>query len=132
MKRKQTTARAPGLKGQHLARFRKERARLNELVMKYAGRGIKRFYSIDAQVYEDGALPANTKELLGLVASVVLRCDDCIKYHLINCRGQGVTNQELDEALAIAMVVGGSITIPHVRRAFAAWDELTKTTGKRR
>ena len=95
--------------------------------MKYAGRGIKRFYSIDAQVYEDGALPAKTKELLGLVSSVVLRCDDCIKYHLINCHEQGVSSKELDEALAIAMVVGGSITIPHIRRAFAAWEELRKS-----
>jgi len=112
--------------GRHLARFQQERARLNDLVLKYAGRGIKRLYSIDAQVYEGGALPAKTKELLGLVASTVLRCGDCIKYHLINCREQGVTTQELDEALAIAMVVGGSITIPHIRRAFAAWDELSE------
>lgn len=97
--------------------------------MKHAGRGIKRFYSIDAQVYENGALPAKTKELLGLVASAVLRCDDCINYHLINCRGQGVTTQELDEALAIAMTVGGSITIPHIRRAFEAWDELKPQTS---
>jgi AhpD family alkylhydroperoxidase len=100
--------------------FKRERERLNKLVMKHAGRGIKRFYSIDAQVYEDGALPVKTKELLGLVSSVVLRCDDCIKYHLINCREQGLTTKELDEALAIAMVVGGSIAIPHIRRAFAA------------
>lgn len=115
-----------------ITKFQQERERLNKLVMNYAGRDIKRFYSIDAQAYEDGALPAKTKELLGLVASTVLRCDDCIKYHLINCREQSVTTQELDEAPAIAMVVGGSITIPHIRRAFAAWDELTKTTGKRR
>jgi AhpD family alkylhydroperoxidase len=115
-----------------ITKFQQERERLNKLVMNYAGRGIKRFYSIDAQVYEDGALPGKTKELLGLVASTVLRCDDCIKYHLINCREHGVTTQEFDEALAIAMVVGGSITIPHIRRAFGAWDELTKTTGKRR
>jgi AhpD family alkylhydroperoxidase len=120
-----TAARA----GRQLARFRQERERLNDLVMKHAGRGIKRFYSIDAQVYEDGALPGKTKELLGLVASVVLRCDDCIKYHLINCHEQGVTSTELDEALAIAMTVGGSITIPHIRRAFAAWDELSENHG---
>ena len=118
--------------GRHLARFQQERSRLNELVMKYAGRGIKRFYSIDAQVYEPGALPAKTKELLGLVASVVLRCDDCVRYHLINCHQQGVASAELEEALAIAMVVGGSITIPHIRRAFAAWAELLKTTDEHR
>jgi AhpD family alkylhydroperoxidase len=113
-------------RGQNIVRFQQERTRLNDLVMKYAGRGIKRFYSIDAQVYEDGKLPRKTKELLGLVASVVLRCDDCIKYHLINCHEQDVTSAELDEALAIAMVVGGSITIPHIRRAFAAWEELSE------
>jgi AhpD family alkylhydroperoxidase len=124
----------PGQKdqGQQLARFQQERTRLNGLVMKHAGRGIKRFYSIDAQVYEDGKLPRKTKELLGLVASVVLRCDDCIRYHLINCHERGVTSPELDEALAIAMVVGGSITIPHIRRAFAAWEELTGTTDRHR
>ena len=115
-----------------ITKSKQERERLNKLVMRYAGRGIKRFYSIDAQVYEEGALPAKTKELLGLVASVVLRCDDCIKYHLINCREQDVTTQELDEALAIAMVVGGSITIPHIRRAFAAWDELQEAGTRRR
>lgn len=114
-----------------VTKFKRDRERLNRLVMKYSGRGIKRFYSIDAQVYEGGALPAKVKELLGLVASVVLRCDDCIKYHVINCREQGVTSQELDEALAIAMVVGGSITIPHIRRAFAAWDELQETGTRR-
>jgi AhpD family alkylhydroperoxidase len=107
-----------------IRKFKQEREHLNALVLKSAGRGIKRFYSIDAQVYEPGALPAKTKELLGLVASVVLRCDDCIKYHLINCHEQGVTSAELDEALAIAMVVGGSITIPHIRRAFGLWEEL--------
>jgi len=128
-KRAATSTKTPGLKGRQLARFQQERTRLNELVTKYAGRGIKRFYSIDAQVYQPGALPAKTKEMLGLVASVVLRCDDCIKYHLINCHQQRVTSAELDEALAIAMTVGGSITIPHIRRAFEAWDELSGNRG---
>jgi len=107
-----------------IKQFQKERERLNEIVMKYSGTNIKRFYSIDSQVYRQGALPAKTKELLGLVASLVLRCDDCIKYHIIRCHKEGVNDQELDETLAIGLVVGGSITIPHLRRAFEAWDEL--------
>ena len=104
--------------------FKKERERLNDIVMKYAGRNIKRFYTIDTQAYETGALPKKTKELLGLVASLVLRCDDCIKYHIIQCRQEGINDAELEEALTIGLVVGGSITIPHMRRALDAWDEL--------
>ncbi len=104
--------------------FRKEREALNELVMKYAQRDIKRFYNLDSQVYRDGALPRKTKELLGLVASLVLRCDDCVKYHIVRCHEEQTSDEELEEALAIGLVVGGSITIPHLRRAFQAWDEL--------
>jgi AhpD family alkylhydroperoxidase len=104
--------------------FRKDRDRLNEIVMKYAGTNIKRFWSLDSQVYRQGALPAKTKELLGLVASLVLRCDDCVKYHIIRCHQEGIKDDEMEEALAIALVVGGSITIPHLRRALEAWDEL--------
>ena len=107
-----------------IQKFQKERERLNRIVMKYGGTNIKRFYSIDSQVYKAGALPAKTKELLGLVASLVLRCDDCVKYHIIRCHEEKVKDDELDEALSIALVVGGSITIPHLRRAFDAWDEL--------
>lgn len=106
--------------------FQRERQRLNELVMKYAGLGTKRFYSLDSQAYREGALPIKTKELLGLIASFVLRCDDCIKYHIIRCHEEGVTDQELEEALSIGLVVGGSITIPHQRRAMQAWDELRR------
>jgi len=105
--------------------FQAERERLNNLVMRYAGRDIKRFYNLDTQVYREGALPRKTKELLGLVASLVLRCDDCVKYHIGRCHEEGVTDEELEEALAIALVVGGSITIPHLRRAFEAWDDLS-------
>lgn len=110
--------------------FQKERARLNDLVMQYAGLGTKRYYSLDAQAYREGALPTKTKELLGLVASFVLRCDDCIKYHIIRCHQEGVTSEELEEALFIGLVVGGTITIPHQRRAILAWDELQSKTGK--
>ena len=72
----------------------------------------------------DGALPAKTKELLGLVASLVLRCDDCVLYHLIRCAELGFTDEEIEEAMNVGLVVGGSITIPHLRRAFRAWDEM--------
>jgi len=104
--------------------FRKDRDRLNEVVMKYVGRPIKRFYSLDSQIYRDGALPSKTKELLGLVASFVLRCDDCVTYHVIRCHEEGATSQELEEALAVGVIVGGSITVPNLRRALKTWDEL--------
>ena len=107
-----------------IEKFKKEREQLNEIVMKYAGLEVKRFYSLDSQVYRDGALPAKTKELMGLVASLVLRCDDCIQYHLMRSHELGVSDDELEETIAIGLVVGGSITIPHIRRAFKAWDEL--------
>ena len=112
------------MKEKKIERFQKEREKLNQMVMKYAGRDIKRFYSIDSQVYQDGALPAKIKELLGLACSLVLRCDDCIKYHILQCHKEGIREKEFEEALSIALVVGGSITIPHLRRAFEAWDEL--------
>jgi len=110
-----------------IEKFKKERERLNQIVMKYGGTNIKRFYSIDSQVYREGTLSAKTKELLGLVASLVLRCDDCVNYHILRCRDEGVKDNEFEEALAIGLVVGGSITIPHLRRAFEAWDELKAT-----
>ncbi len=111
--------------------FQSERSRLNDIVMKYAGLETKRFFSLDSQVYrEGGALPVKIKEMLGLVASLVLRCDDCIKYHIIRSFEEGVTDQELEEAISISLVVGGSITIPHVRRAYDAWEDLKKKKEK--
>lgn len=107
-----------------VAAFSARRAQLNELLSQYAGRDTKRLLSLDHQAYLDGALPIKTKELLGLVASLVLRCDDCVTYHISQCHGIGVTTAELMEALHIGLIVGGSITIPHLRRAVAAWDEL--------
>ena len=112
----------------HVTRFFAERERLNALVLERAGLDVKRFFALDSAVYREGALPARIKELLGLVASLVLRCDDCVTYHVARCREEGVTDAELEEALAIALVVGGSITIPHLRRAVAAWEE---TAGER-
>ncbi|SYZ73024.1 Alkylhydroperoxidase like protein, ahpd family [Candidatus Zixiibacteriota bacterium] len=110
-------------------KFREEREKLNDIVMKYAGINTKRFYNIDWQTYQDGALSTKTKEMLGLVASLVLRCDDCIMYHLVRCFEEGVADNELEEALTVGLVVGGSITIPHLRRAWRAWDEM-KISGK--
>lgn len=104
--------------------FKAERDRLNDVVMRYAGLDIKRFFSLDGQVYREGALPPRVKEMLGLVASLVLRCDDCIRYHTIRCREEGVSDAEFKEVMAVGLVVGGSITIPHLRRAFLAWDEM--------
>jgi len=104
--------------------FQKERERLNEVVMRHASLKIKRFYALDSEAYRTGALPAKTKEMMGLVASLVLRCDDCILYHLIRCREEGVTEQELEELVNVGLVVGGSITIPHIRRLYDAWEEM--------
>jgi AhpD family alkylhydroperoxidase len=104
--------------------FEEQRERLNQIVMKYAGLGIKRFYGLDAQVYRAGALTAKTKEMLGLVASLVLRCDHCVNYHIIRCHQEGLGDDELEEVLAIGLVVGGSITIPHLHRALETWDQL--------
>jgi AhpD family alkylhydroperoxidase len=104
--------------------FNEERKQLNELVLKYGGQLTKRFFSLDIQAYQDGALPAKTKELIGLVASLVLRCDDCVKYHLNQCHQLGIATLELAEAIETGLVVGGSITIPHIRKAFKYWEAL--------
>ncbi|MBN1922400.1 MAG: carboxymuconolactone decarboxylase family protein [Anaerolineae bacterium] len=107
-----------------ISQFQAERLELNEIVMAHANRDIKRFFNLDTQTYTDGALPKKTKELLGLVASMVLRCDDCIKYHLVECHQAGFTTAEITEAFSVALIVGGSIVIPHLRRAYKAWEEL--------
>lgn len=104
--------------------FRREREQLNEMLLAEGNVNLKRFFGIDSAAYRDGALDAKTKELLGLVASLVLRCDDCISYHAIAAREQGVTNEEFQEVLTIGLVVGGSITIPHLRRANRMWKEM--------
>ena len=107
-----------------LEEFRSFREKMNERILEAGNLEIKRFFALDDRVYADGALPARTKEMLGLVASTVLRCDDCIAYHVIRCREEGVTAEEIFETLSVALVVGGSITIPHLRRAVALLDEL--------
>ncbi len=104
--------------------FWKERERLNELVLENADKVTKRFFSLDSQVYREGSIPIKYKELMGLVASLVLRCDDCITYHMVQCHRSGVSRDELIEAMSIALVVGGSIVIPHLRRAYEIMEEL--------
>ncbi len=100
-----------------LQEFREQRATQNEKVMELDHLGIKRFFNMDANTYRDGALDSKTKELLGLVASTVLRCNDCIDYHLEQCAATGSTKVEIVDALNVALIVGGSIVIPHLRHA---------------
>jgi len=104
--------------------FDRYRAELNERLLGSNHLGIKRFFALDTQAYEDGALDRRTKELLGLVASTVLRCDDCITYHVKQCVGVGVTRPQFLDAFNVALVVGGSITIPHLRRAIDRLDQI--------
>jgi ribonuclease HI len=105
-------------------RFLDTRTRLNENVDKADNFLVKRFYNIDHNTYMEGALPAKYKELMGLVASACLRCDDCINYHVIQSYRLGVTRAEQEEAINVALVVGGSIVIPHLRRAYELLAEL--------
>ncbi|MBK7147649.1 MAG: carboxymuconolactone decarboxylase family protein [Bacteroidetes bacterium] len=106
--------------------FNEYRSKMNEVILSKDNLTLKRFWSLDNQAYADGALPVKTKELMGLVASMVLRCDDCIKYHLGKCYELGTTTEEMYEVFAIANLVGGSIVIPHTRRAAEYWEELLK------
>ena len=108
----------------HLKEFRAFRKRMNERILGAGHLGIKRFFNLDTAAYRNGALDGRTKELLGLVASAVLRCNDCIDYHLDRCVEAGFTDEELYDALNVALVVGGSIVIPHLRHAFATVDAL--------
>lgn len=104
--------------------FQEFRERMNELILDSDNLVVKRFFNLDSQAYRSGVLDTKTKEMLGLVASLVLRCDDCVTYHLLRCRKEGVTNEEFFEVFSIGLVVGGSIVIPHLRRAAARLEEL--------
>ena len=103
--------------------FDRYRAEMNEKLLGSNHLGIKRFFALDTQAYEDGALDKRTKEMLGLVASIVLRCDDCITYHIKQCVAAGVTRAQTMDVFNVALVVGGSITIPHLRRAVDRLDQ---------
>lgn len=109
--------------------FRADRRRMNERILSANHLGIKRFFNLDTAAYRDGALEGRTKELLGLVASTVLRCNDCIDYHLDQCVAAGWSDEELHEALNVGLVVGGSIVIPHLRHAFDTVDQLRAEKG---
>lgn len=106
--------------------FREYRQKMNEKILEGDNKVIKRIFNIDTNCYMDGALSAKVKEMLGLATSMVLRCDDCIKYHVEKCHELGVTKEELFEVFAVANVVGGTIVIPHLRRAVEYWEELEK------
>lgn len=107
-----------------LQQFRKERTAANEKILDLDHLGVKRFFNLDTRAYKDGALSGQTKELLGLVASTTLRCNDCIDYHLEQCAIHGYTKDEIVDALNIALVVGGSIVIPHLRHAINTLELL--------
>jgi AhpD family alkylhydroperoxidase len=104
--------------------FTEFRKRMNERILAEPNQVVRRFFALDTQTYQAGALDVKTKELLGLVASLVLRCDDCISYHVAQCREAGVSRDEMFETFSVGLVVGGSIVIPHLRRAVDFLDKL--------
>jgi AhpD family alkylhydroperoxidase len=106
--------------------FNDYRAKMNEVILGKNNKVINRLFNLDTNTYAEGALSVKVKEMLGLVASMVLRCDDCIKYHLGKCHEQGITTDEIYEIFAVANIVGGTIVIPHTRRAAEFWEELQK------
>lgn len=107
-----------------VAEFSAYRKRMNERILAEPNQVVRRFFALDTQTYQAGALDLKTKELLGLVASMVLRCDDCISYHVAQCKEAGATREELFETFSVGLVVGGSIVIPHMRRAVDFLDRL--------
>ncbi len=110
--------------------FNAYRLKMNDKILADDNKVIKRIFNLDTNAYKEGHLNVKTKELLGLVASAVLRCDDCIKYHLETCFKEGVTKEEVMETLSIATLIGGTIVIPHLRRAYEFWEELVKNQVK--
>jgi AhpD family alkylhydroperoxidase len=113
-----------------LEAFSKKRDVLNSVLSKHMNRNMKQFMDLDWRTYSGGQVPEKYKELMGLVASLVLRCDDCINYHIAQCLKHKVSDEEFEETLAIGLIVGGSITIPHIRRAVEIWDEETNPKTK--
>src|SRR5690606_3729156 len=113
-----------GEEGDRIRAFTEFRQRMNERILAEPNQVVRRFFALDTQTYQAGALDVKTKELLGLVASLVLRCDDCISYHVAQCREAGVRRAEMFETFSVGLVVGGSIVIPHLRRAVDFLDQL--------
>lgn len=112
--------------------FREYRSRMNEKILNADNKVMKRIYSVDTLAYQDGALSMKTKEMLGLVSSMVLRCDDCVKYHLEKCYELGTSTEEMFEIFGIANLVGGTIVIPHTRRAVEYWEALVEGERQKR
>ncbi len=112
------------MNGNSLAEFRAFRERTNDIILNAGNLTVNRFFALDSRAYEAEALGVKTKEMLGLVASLVLRCDDCVTYHVVRCKEEGVTDEEMLEVFAVGLVVGGSIVIPHLRQAMARLEEL--------
>ena len=108
--------------------FNDYRLKMNDRILSEDNKVIKRIFNLDTNAFKEGALDIKTKELLGLVASMVLRCDDCVKYHLEACKKAGLNQKEVTEALSIANLIGGTIVIPHLRKAYEYWDELHKNS----
>jgi AhpD family alkylhydroperoxidase len=109
--------------------FNDYRTRMNEVILSKNNLVMKRLWNLDTNTYENGVLDTKTKEMLGLVASMVLRCDDCIKYHLGKCHELGITTAQVYEIFVVANIVGGTIVIPHTRRAAEYWEELGEITN---
>lgn len=104
--------------------FNAYRSKMNEKIMASDSLIIKRIFNLDTNAYQEGHLDLKSKELIGLTCSLVLRCDDCVRYHLSKCKEVGLTTEEVNEAMGIATLIGGTIVIPHLRRAFEFWEEL--------
>jgi len=115
--------------GKQVEAFNAYRSKMNEVILEKQNKVINRLFNLDQHTYAEGALTVKTKELMGLVASMVLRCDDCIKYHLGKCHEVGTTTEEMYEVFAVANIIGGSIVIPHTRRAAEYWEELISETN---
>ncbi len=111
--------------GQSVKEFNEYRARMNDRLMQEDQKILKRIFNLDTNAFMEGHLPIKTKELLGLGNSLVLRCDDCVKYHLQTCFELGLSKEEVLEAMGISLLIGGTIVIPHLRRAIEFWDELS-------
>ncbi len=112
---------------ERVRQFTEYRQRMNARILEHDNQVVRRFFALDTQCYREGALDVRTKELLGLVASLVLRCDDCVSYHVAQCKDAGVSRAEMMEAFQVGLVVGGSIVIPHMRRAVDFLDQLDQS-----
>ncbi|MCS6973041.1 MAG: carboxymuconolactone decarboxylase family protein [Cyclobacteriaceae bacterium] len=110
--------------------FNRYRSRMNEKILNSDNLILKRIFNLDTNAYAEGELDIRTKELIGLSCSLVLRCDDCVKYHLGKCYEAGLTTAQVNEAMAIATLIGGTIVIPHLRRAFEYWEALQNVQAR--